>query len=131
MFMAAFDYISLTRVDVARIYVRDSGFNQLCRDKSIEVGTDQLFPVDVTVRSNELAKRRKLGQFKQFQNQQRLSQQGLHTGYHGDKHEGYEKDYKNYPSKGKHSSSTNYKPDYKPNNFLGWKRGKGKYHKSA
>ena len=131
MLMAAFNYICLTRVDVARINVRDSGFNQLCRDKSMEIGTDQIFPVDVTVRSNELAKRRKLGQFKQFQNQRRGSSQGYHTGYHGDKREGYKKDYKNYPSKGKHSSNTNYKPDYKPANFLGWKQpGKGKFNKS-
>ena len=134
MLMASFNYLNLARVDVARINVRDFGFKQLCNDKALEIGTEQLFPVDVTVKCNELAKRRKLGQVKTFHNQGRgFSHRGRPGGYHGDRqgnkdyNKDYNKEYKNYPNKGKQSANSNQKPDYKPANFLGWKQGKGKF----
>ena len=91
---AAFNYVNHIHKEVARIHMHDSALAKLC-SWECEVGTADLFPVDVAKKCEEMHKTRKLGRsfykhkpagsvqkrFKPYYKRQ-LSRQGAHSsGY--------------------------------------------------
>ena len=121
MLMAAFNYNNLTRMDVARFYVKDAGLHQLCQDKALEMGEKWLFPEDVTSKCADLMKRRKLGPWKD----KSRSQPSDRGRYQGPRRGRGQKRRSRTPYRENPEATPTYRSERQ--DFLGWNKGRGKY----